>query len=389
MIFPVPPPDDLDQLRDWLPRQRWYGAKGEALVRVRAWERAGPARVIEVEWGRGGRGRYLLPEIETEAQRRGWYELLAQGARIAGSRGEVVFEPLEALPEPAESQLLGVEQSNTSVRYGASVLKFIRRLQAGENPDFEIPLGLHARTAFRHVPKPLGRVLYREPDAETTLAVLQAFVANQGDGWGWVHAQAEVPEAALRQLGRRTAELHAALGAAFDAEPMDHADIARWRARALAEADAPELAPHAALLASWRERLRGGDAGLESLVGQNKTRIHGDYHLGQVLRTEDDWVVMDFEGEPARPMEERRQKGSPLQDVAGMLRSFGYAAAALRQVEWEAAARAAFLDGYGPIAAPGALRFFEIEKAVYELRYEINHRPEWVAIPLAGLQGLL
>ncbi|HWG38104.1 MAG TPA: hypothetical protein VN690_10335 [Terriglobales bacterium] len=390
---PDAPPDSLGALRDWLPRQRWYGAKSEAICGVREVDRAGPARIIEVSWRSGEAGRYLLPAIETAAQRRRWFELLAQAARISGGFGEMAGEPLEELAAPGESRLLGAEQSNTSVLYGApqgrSVLKFIRRLHAGEHPDFEVPRALHAGTAFRNVPQPLGRIVYRAQGMETTLAVLHAFVPNEGDGWNWALASAGMPAEELRQLGKRTSELHAALATAFGTEPIVADDLARWRGRALAAAEAPELAAHAELLKPWRERLRAGEAGIESVAGEAKSRIHGDYHLGQVLRTPSDWVVMDFEGEPARPLEERRQKGSPLQDVAGMLRSFGYAGATLRRPQWEAEAQAAFLAGYGPISATEAVRFFEIEKAVYELRYEINHRPDWVGIPLRALKRLI
>ncbi|MGH9468577.1 MAG: maltose alpha-D-glucosyltransferase, partial [Terriglobales bacterium] len=161
-------------------------------------------------------------------------------------------------------------------------------------------------------------------------------------------------------------------------------------------------APDAALLARWRGQLEQGQDGLAALAGCQKIRIHGDYHLGQTLKADGDFFLFDFEGEPARPLAERRRKGTALQDVGGMLRSFGYAAHTAAQPEWEGAARAAFLKAYraaiadAPVRlAPAedggfaaACRFFEREKAVYELAYERNNRPEWVSIPLAALRRM-
>jgi maltose alpha-D-glucosyltransferase/alpha-amylase len=289
-----------------------------------------------------------------------------------------------------------------------------------------------------------------------TLALLQAFVANQGDGWSYTMAYLErfleplrtageeVPPdvhgaylALVQTLGLRTAELHAALAratgdAAFDPEPITANDIEALRGRALAEAaasfdllqarveqlgDGPrELAR--ALLPD-RERVLTRIVALAASgagAGGVKIRHHGDYHLGQVLVTRNDFVIIDFEGEPARSFDERRAKGPALRDVAGMLRSFNYAHwSALREVAhgadeldkltpharaWEAQTRAAFLAGYRqvPQAVPaasalepehGLLGLFELEKALYELRYELGNRPDWVVVPLQGIRALL
>ncbi|HEX7953118.1 MAG TPA: alpha-amylase, partial [Burkholderiales bacterium] len=239
--------------------------------------------------------------------------------------------------------------------------------------------------------------------------------------------------AMIGTLGQRTAELHVALSQrtgdpAFDPEPLLAADIAAFRKRAAAEAEmtlallgerlaqlpAHVQEPAQALLAA-RENLqwRIATAAIDEKDGI-KTRYHGDYHLGQVLVSGSDFVIIDFEGEPARSFEERREKSSPLRDVAGMLRSFNYARwSALRNVThhagelerlgtatqaWEHAARTTFLSGYGEALAAGApgarisadlLALFELEKAMYELRYELNNRVDWVQVPLQGILALL
>ncbi len=413
----------LERIAAWLPRQRWFAGRGAAVTAVET--------VDTVELGSGvamllvdatpeGRetARYALPlygggldGLASEAARQAWFARLAAGATLAGRHGHLAFEPVRPLEAAAAgSRLLGAEQSNSSVLYTAAdgaprwLLKFFRRLQAGENPDYEVPRALAAHTAFRNTPEALGRIVYRTNGEMYLLAALSAFVANRGDGWEYALARLRRGEGAaleveLELLGRRTAELHAALGGmagveGFAPEPITAGDRERWRRRALAGAQSAALAPYAAVLAPWRERLAAADwqpLGLGAVVGAVKTRIHGDYHLGQVLRTDDDFMIFDFEGEPVRPIEERRRKGSPWQDVAGMLRSLHYAAHTARQPLWAAAARAAFLRGYlsmGQTPAP-ELSFFEREKAVYELNYELSYRPAWKDIPLAGLGELL
>ncbi|MGH9483020.1 MAG: phosphotransferase, partial [Terriglobales bacterium] len=385
----------LAALPAWLPQQRWFGGKDAPIASFAVADRAdlgGGASLLLLDVGaaRQPAARYLLvpagacPDAlgETGARRR-WFELLATGGHLRGASGGFSFENFGApLGGAASSRLLGVDQTNTSIFYSRAggpgyLLKLFRRLQPGENPDFEIPRALAAHTGFRNLPAVFARAIYRGAGAVTTLAVLQGYIPNQGDGWSCVLAGLRAgageslwPELTL--LGRRTAELHAALASisanpAFTPEPITAADAERWRLRALAAAEAESLRPYVAALAPWRARLAGGPTGLEACIGASKTRIHGDYHLGQVLKTESDFYIFDFEGEPARPLAERRQKRSPLQDVAGMLRSFSYAAHAASRPEWEAGARAAFLAGYGRAAATPALNFFECEKAVYEL----------------------
>ncbi len=412
----------VEQIAAWLPQQRWFAGRGAAIAAVEwvdAIEVGGGAAVLLVDVTAAGRekARYALPlrdgdleGLASDAVRQAWFARLAAGTARAGERGRLEFEPVRALGEAAGSRLLGAEQSNSSVLYtdaqGAPrwLLKFFRRLQAGENPDFEVPRALAAHTAFRNTPEALGRIVYRAGGEMFVLAALSAFVANRGDGWEYTltrlrKGEGAALEAELERLGQRTAELHAALAAmagveGFAPERVTADDRERWRRRALEGAQAAVLAPYADLLRPWRERLAAADwarLGLGEAVGRVKTRIHGDYHLGQVLKTETDFVIFDFEGEPARPMAERRQKGSPWQDVAGMLRSLHYAAHTAGQPAWAAAARSAFLRGYTGGGHPPApeLRFFEREKAVYELAYELAYRPAWREIPLAGLKELL
>ena len=352
------------------------------------------------------------------------------------------FADYVAIAEIGATRVSGAEQSNTSIVYAdALILKIFRKLQSETNPDIEIGRYLATGTGFRHTPRLAGDLTYRAVDgASASVAMLQSFVPSIGDGWAFVLAQLDAllggeagaarrSVAAVRVLGERTGELHVALAAetadpAFAPEPATAADVAAWSAATLGvlERMALELRRHrdsvgererAAVdrlserLPALQERARG----YASLVGVAKTRVHGDYHLGQTLVTPTrGFVLLDFEGEPARPVAERREKTSPLKDVAGMLRSFAYArgTAALSAddparaepllADWERKTRTAFLDGYraatGPDAAflpidpagfAAALSAWELDKAVYELGYELNHRPDWLGIPLAAL----
>ncbi|MGH9475198.1 MAG: maltokinase N-terminal cap-like domain-containing protein [Terriglobales bacterium] len=403
-------------LAAWLPRQRWYGAKNVRIESVRVVEHRDVLALVEVVPAGQGPQVYAVPELAgeglgSEAVRQRWWELLRQQQ----TAGKFRFETLGALGAIGGSRLLGAEQSNTSVLYsdlaGAPrwILKLFRRVQEGENPDFEIPRALLRHTKFGNVPAAAGRLLY---GGAATLAVAQEFVSNQGDGWDYVLGRlragagaALLPE--MEQLGRRTAELHTALAsiageADFAPEAITEEDVERWRQRALAGANAA-AAEDQALIEPWRQRIESGPAGLDGLLGCQKIRIHGDYHLGQTLKTAGDFYLLDFEGEPARPLAERRRKGTVLQDVAGMLRSLGYVAHTADQGSWEAPAREAFLAGYravietapvslvarGAAAFTAACSFFECEKAAYELAYERNHRPDWVRLPIAALRHLL
>ena len=372
------------------------------------------------------------------------------------------------------------EQSNSSVIYGQRlVLKVFRRVEEGINPDLEIGAFLTDQTNFRNVPRLAGRVEYlSEEGKRTPLGVLQGYVVNQGDAWqytlnalsdyyensqpGLAPSANELPQDPIldlsdrpipdqsRQrigsylesaalLGRRTAELHIALASsennpAFVPEPLTETGqravvnsamnllTANFGLLRRLSNQMPDHTMHEAdrvlsLEDHARERLQ--------LFSRRRlavmlTRIHGDYHLGQVLFTGNDFVIIDFEGEPARPLEERRQKRSPLQDVAGMLRSFHYAAYAplLGQTTdpthdekvqvlwpwasyWQRWVSAAFLRSYLEVSRGSSfipqsredlarlLDTYLLDKAVYELGYELNNRPSWVRIPLEGISQLL
>ncbi len=390
-----------------------------------------------------------------------------EGLTLRARRGAIRFVRTAALPRlapgraPASRRLRG-EQSHTSVVYDdALILKAFRKLVVGINPEHEMTGFLTTRAGFAHVPQLAGTAGYAGTDGTAiTLAVLHQFAPSQGDGWSWMLTHLErlrdfvatrarheplggdrlvqlVRDAsaavlgAVSRLGALTGGLHAALASdpgdpAFAPEPITAEDVARWTQRIagdlaltlevlcarLRDLPAPARARAEALLAD-EAGLAACLAGLDTLPAEGcaKIRIHGDYHLGQTLRTADDFVILDFEGEPARPLAERRAKHCSLRDVAGMLRSFDYAAAtALGEGAslaagdtWCRLASEAFLDGYlGEVKrAParlvpaarrdlaGALDAFELDKALYEVRYEIDQRPAWIDVPLRGLQHIV
>ncbi len=345
--------------------------------------------------------------------------------------------------------------SNTVVALGERLLlKGYRQLRSGVNPEFELGRFLTEVAHFAHCAPVAGALEYVAADgAVTSLALLQGQVANQGDGWSYTQdylarccesrlaASAEPPAdvhgaylSLVHTLGTRTAELHRALAQrtgnpAFDPEPIEPDELAAWKESAREDAlatlalleqqlgrlDAPARANAHALLGQ-RQRLLARIEACEAPAGALlKTRYHGDYHLGQVLVSSNDFVIIDFEGEPARPLAERRIKHSPLRDVAGMLRSFDYArwSAVLRDTHsdaerlrvaplahnWERETRAMFLRAYDEAArgsglygsfaqVQGLIALFELEKALYELRYELGNRPAWINVPLQGVLAL-
>jgi maltose alpha-D-glucosyltransferase/alpha-amylase len=386
---------------------------------------------------------------------------MASGREIAMSSGKLQFRRTAAFSEIAGTDFaaLPVERprgssSNTVVNMRERLmLKGYRRLRVGLNPELEMGLFLTEVAHFANCAPLAGVLEYIANDGQTRLlAMLQAYVANQGDGWTYsleylrrhleqyrtTPAGDAVPLNAheaylnlIRVLAQRTAELHQALARptqdpAFSPVPLARADVDAYRQRALDEArGALDLlaANLEALAPGDRERANAVLVQREALLARieacaaatpagKKIRIHGDYHLGQVLVTRNDFVIIDFEGEPGHSLEQRRAKHSALRDVAGMLRSFSYVQqSAVRSVahneaeaaklaplarSWENEARTAFLSAYeaaGRKAAlyesllpgHGLLGLFEIEKALYELRYEIGNRPAWVGIPLQGI----
>jgi maltose alpha-D-glucosyltransferase/alpha-amylase len=360
----------------------------------------------------------------------------------------------DALDRPTPLHRLTASSNSVSLLGERLFLKAYRHLQAGESPELEMGRFLTDVAHFAHCVPVAGSVEFVDHGGSvTTLALLQAQVTNQGDAWGFVVdevarmleslgsanvSQGDGVIERLKVLARRVAELHVALAqhtgnAAFDPEPVGAADVARWieAVRQDVEHTLKQLAGHdfasatapvgalAAQVAQGATALRDALAPMSGMPAVGlKTRLHGDLHLGQVLLQRDDFLIIDFEGEPQRPLHERRAKHSALRDVAGMLRSLDYARhAALNQVaktppemerlvgparEWLYRARDAFLAAYRQVAIAGGLyagdtefeaalgmvRVFEIEKALYELRYELNNRPEWVGVPLAGIAEL-
>ena len=425
----------LAALAAWMPGQRWFAAKTRAIRRVVVGDSvrlgAGVVLLVDVELDGGGRERYAIPLLAGEEIHdalgdaefcRALLGLLARGGTAAGERGEIRGVPAAGLPEqwaggmPTELSVrrLGGEQSNSSVALGeALVLKHLRRLAEGVNPEAEMTRFLTEHTAFRHTPRLAGHVEYRDDeDRTTTLAVAQELVADARDGWQWIveqlaePARAAAAAAALRRLGQRTGELHTALASdprdpAFAPEPITAADLDVWT-----EGVAAQLA--AARAALGRDTVSVDPAfvrrGLAPMMGRQKIRHHGDFHLGQTLYrpAAGDWMIIDFEGEPLRPLQERRRKHVALRDVAGLLRSIDYAAVSAPGAgslvrAWEDDAGRAYLEGYraatgmapflpeSPAAFRDVVAVFELEKAAYEVVYEANNRPDWIAIPKRGL----
>jgi trehalose synthase-fused probable maltokinase len=305
-----------------------------------------------------------------------------------------------------------VEQSNTSVVLGERLmLKLFRLLEPGLNPDLEIGTFL-TDAGFADTPPMAGGITWQpDGDEPAAAAMLQAFVPALGDAWAAMldHLATDPTRGlhAAAEIGRVTAAMHRALASrpdhpAFPARTATVEEAAGWRAsaeRQLAQAvTAVSGSDHERLVAlspiiTARFADTFGSASGDAAV----TRIHGDYHLGQLLaRPDGGYSVIDFEGEPARPLAERRAPSSPLRDVAGMLRSLDYASrmaardSGLDADAWLARARAAFLEGYGGIGSEqrGLLDAFELEKACYEVRYEANNRPDWLWLPIAAVARL-
>ncbi len=423
---------NVDALRSWVVGQRWFGSKARDVVEL---------NVLEVLELRDGLGLGLV-EARFAAGTHELYQLLIRDgdvdaltdpalarlfferATVAGEHGTVVFHWLDdapALSPDAGVRLLNGEQSNSSVVLDEThVLKLFRRLEPGDNPELEMLRFLHDHN-FDAVPALHGWSELRGDVLDATLAVAQQRMMDARDGWDHVlDALGDDPHALLPTLGALGAvvgDMHTALGS-DGSNPDFAAEEPSVEALSLLTATIDEeiervfvalpddevLAPIAGRGEEIRDRLQlMANLG----TGGKLIRHHGDLHLGQTLFADGRWFVIDFEGEPARSIRERRRKRSPLRDVAGLLRSFAYAASASgiqrgRQApeDWEERARAACLEGYlgtvdssllpaGRAAILTLLHIFELEKAVYELSYELNNRPDWVAIPVAGIARLL
>ncbi|WP_119678843.1 maltose alpha-D-glucosyltransferase [Indioceanicola profundi] len=499
----------------YIPKQRWFGAKDARITGTRL---AGTAVLpngaegylmarVEVshtgssepqsyflplalswEESAGNTGWSLLPYTVAKARRgprvgaafdamqhpefvRTVIQAMQRGTQVPGS-ATLRFRPTnrlsrEPLPDDVVVRSLGAEQSNTSVIIGDEmVFKVYRKLESGIHPELEISRFLTEQVPFANTPPLLGSVEMEEGDHCIAVAVLQGFVRNQGDGWGFTldYLNRELEEERLklsagtenepeepvspadiwglyntlaRTLGERTAEMHVALSTAtgnpdFDPEPVTETDMQGWHEQARKQADRafqalrlvrndlPEetAADVDALLAREEEVMKRLARLAHGTVDAAKVRIHGDYHLGQVLRSSTDWYIIDFEGEPMKNLAQRRAKNAPMRDVAGMLRSFDYVSwAALRHIaevhadtmprlrpmaeQWEAEARRNFLEGYrshigdspaypkGEGEADRLMELFELEKALYEIAYEAGNRPGWLSIPVSGVLDML
>jgi maltose alpha-D-glucosyltransferase/alpha-amylase len=502
------------QLPDYLNKQRWFGGKAR---QIRATEIADVISVpgalallliVQVAYVVGSEETYAVPMVVASEAEIGdalripsndggnptglkdalseprflaaLLELIHAESTVEGEQGTLRGRRTSAYsalapsrPDSLKPKALRAEQSNTSVVYGDQlILKLFRKLEEGTNPDLEVGTFLTEVAHFKNIPQLAGSLEYRSHDGKIMVqGILQAFVANQGDAWGYTlsslgafyedlkkefrEGQLAVPDAkngvlpssavrslesyseSAKLLGRRTAEMHLALSAdsqnpAFVPEPFT------TEYQAALQRSLVELTERiCGLLREKRNSLpaeaqakvgvlsgKEGDilARFRTTLSQPlhalRTRIHGDYHLGQVLFTGSDFVIIDFEGEPARPLSERRLKRSPLQDVAGMLRSFHYAAFSpllganamgpedVRRLSpwaeyWNARISADFLDAYFGTCGEAAflpknrseiqalLELHLLEKAVYELGYELNNRPGWVGIPVEGIGKLL
>ncbi len=424
---------DDGSLIEFITSQRWYGSKtrevGSATVVDRAKLRDDlELQLVEVRFDTGTHETYQLltdgsgfDALPDDAHARTLLELMRAGETVHATDGTVEFSALGDVGEPQSARLIEGEQSNSSVVFDdALILKVFRRVEAGINPELEL-LRFLTEAGFKNIAELAGWYAYSGAQMEATLGIMQRFVVGGEDGWeralDAIVAGDEAFLDTLRRLGEVTGRMHSALGSdtmdpSFCPEQTSTESLGLLTATVDEEIervfvslpdDVPDLDEIRGRGEEVRERLRL----LTNIGGTGRViRVHGDFHLGQTLWDGDDWVILDFEGEPARSLPERRRKRSPLRDVAGMLGSFGYAASAaevLRDtpapLDWEDRAREEFLEGYRAtvdrsLVPSGAamdklLKVFELEKAVYELRYELNNRPDWVRIPVLGLARML
>jgi trehalose synthase-fused probable maltokinase len=430
---------DIDELREWIQQQRWYASKSRSVAGIEVVERVALREqpdplllaLVQTRFATGTHELYQLllgaDTFDALADPRQALELLRRldsCDEIDAAEGRFTFHHIDAVYAPgpdATARAMGVEQSNTSVVFDERLaLKVFRKLEPGVNPELEMLRFLTARR-FEHIAPLHGWYEYDGQALATTLGVAQEFLPQAIGGWELALDQiASQPDSfltKLESLGEVSAQMHTVL--ASDAsdpafapeEPSQEAlslltatideDIERIFVRL---PDDPRLEPIRGRGQDVRERLA---ARAQAGVGGRVIRTHGDYHLGQTLYTPQGWVIIDFEGEPARPLPERRQKRSPLRDVASMLRSFAYVTSAVEIMRGEQApagfeqrAREGFLEHYlhevdatllpaGDAQIANLLSIYELEKAIYELRYELDHRPDWISIPVAGIGRLL
>jgi maltose alpha-D-glucosyltransferase / alpha-amylase len=464
-----------------LPLARAEGKRSQRLMKE--WPHAVVARISArgngVLYDPTGEPAFANELLRVMATRR---KLRGERGEVHGSLTKEFRELRQSNGKQLKPQLVRVEQSNTSIMFGNELFfKLFRKLDQGLNPDLEIGRQL-VRKGFEHTPDVTGELHYTVAGTSSTLGVMKRYVPNEGDAWSYTldalgaffervltqrpttpmlrldvaalleRARADVPELAhellgpyvesARLMGVRTAQMHRALAAGSDRREFAPEPFSALYQRSLyqsmrnlsgrifqtLERRSSTLPDDARALAADVLEQRGEILDrMRAVVGEKmeaqRIRTHGDYHLGQILYTGRDFIVIDFEGEPARPLTERQLKRSPLSDVAGMLRSFSYGAytglldeevrgmAKADELEeldrwarfWAAWASASFLQAYRQEGAGGELQFlpareeqFKVlleahlfEKAVYELGYELNNRPDWIAVPLRGIRQLL
>jgi maltokinase len=444
-------------LTDWISSQRWFGAKGRVVAQfnvldvvvVREQSPALALTIVEARFGAGTHELYQVPigvrpadvdwdqglicegdgftaydALADPVQTALLASLLASAAEIHRGDSNICFHWVGGAPVGSDtpSRGIGGEQSNTSIIFDERlVLKVFRRLEPGINPELEM-LRFLAAHDFPNIAALEGWFDYSGELMEATLGVMQRFIVDAVDGWALTLDALTTGEThffdRLRELGAVTGQMHVALASDqadpdFAPDPPSDENVSLLTAtideqieRVFLELpDSPVVGPIAGRGEELRDLLRS----LSHIgIGGRLIRCHGDYHLGQTVLGHDGWVILDFEGEPGRPLRERRRKHSPLRDVAGMLRSISNAALAgelLHQMpaaslEWEAGAREAFLSGYlaaidpallpaGQQAIEKLLAIFELEKVLYELRYEINNRPDWLIVPVTAITRML
>jgi maltose alpha-D-glucosyltransferase/alpha-amylase len=434
-------------------------AFADELTTTRLLAEAPQSVVGRLEGGQSIGDALQLPETRATLLR------LVAGQPSARSRTRVIgqpspaFDPSTLEQTAANSRLLGADQSNASIAYGdAWFLKILRKFERGPHPDAEITRYLAGEAHLRDATPYGGSLLLTDPSGEATIGILVGFTKNQGDGWTYtldalaryfdrvLEGRRELDETSAtdfigavfperaRQLGIRTAELHRALASAADRpefapEPFSTlyqrsvyqgmrggaGRVLRQLKRQLARLPEEARGDAASLLANHPQLMKIFARLLDHKIEATKIRIHGDFHLGQVLNTGKDFVIIDFEGEPRLPLSERRLKRSPLRDVAGMLRSFDYAVTtALRQERaddvqrltpwaraWITRIHEAYLNAYFETVAGATflpkttsdtqllLEAFQLEKAIYEIGYELSYRPHWVTTPLRAVNEML